>query len=868
MFDESQDWNSYFQSLSEDQETPIEGGPKKPPEPTDYASFFESLPEEPGSKPTPTFGERWESAKEMAKKAGKSGRVPIPTGPGVFAGGANPREIVEGLGRFAKSFGPDMFRMAKQTVEPFINPGKPLMEQGIARAAQDKAEAMGVEIPEQVKPDSLAPIKNVLGFGRFWPETMAKFIKDPVGTFNKEPGSVLALAAGGSGKAIGKWIKKATTVDALTTTDLNAAFKETVARNSGKGVPPELTKAFKTLETPPVTEPVTPQEVVPENVSAPPIPDTAGVIPKEQMPVIPGPGEIKGLGIEFVDDAGRPISRAEAFRGRQAKIEPSVEEPGKMEAVISPLPPIDDHVAIVQNAIKEAFPIRRGQEALYHAEMQKRTAGVAEAGKIPGEAGFYAKLGELKGPLPKAEFESIRGKISQENIDGLFNMIQSHPELSTLDKVSAGEGLAKLFGEFGGGVPQPKQLVMLEKVFGPEFVKTVSDKTPLLTKWKSIGLEIANIPRAFMASADLSFGLRQGVVMAATHPAIFWKNFPKQIKYFVKEKWLRESNAEISGRPTFELANESGVSLTNMGKEMVGREEPFQSQLAERIPILGQLVKMSNRAYSGFANRLRMDVFDYLVKRAENAGRDPWKDKTLAQDIATVVNTGTGRGSLGKFERAGPALNAFFFSPKLMASRLQMMNPAYYIKLDKFARVEALKQLVSTAGAGLTILGLAKMAGVEVGTDIRSADFGKIKIGNTRFDIGGGFLQYLRLAGQLWTGKVVSSTTGKVSTLGEGYKPRTRLDILMSAIQYKEAPIFSFATSLLKGQEAFGGEFNLGSEVGKRFVPMIIQDMVDVYKDDPSILPLSALGIFGVGLQTYSPSSYRKRHGQRTSLQW
>ena len=821
MFDEPQDWNSYFRSLSEDQEIPVVGGPKKPLGPNNYASFFESLPEEPGHQIT-----RRERAKEMVELATGAGRIPSTnivkdlikkyTDPEYTARvdtAEHFKKTVSNLAKSAKGLVPGLVTLADKTVGAISRPGHDIMERGMEQAAAQKAKEMGVESQVVRAGGALEPLKNMADLAFWAPKLIADVINDPIGTVENRSLDLVMLAAGG---ALHKGIRGA---------------REVVAPKQ-------------------------------------PIPDVAGVIPKEQMPVIPGPGEVKGLGIEFVDDAGRPISRAEAFRGKQTMVEPSIEEPGKMKIVMTPTPPVNDHVAIVQNAIKEAFPIRRGQEALYHAEMQKRTASVAEAGKIPGEAGFYAKLGELKGPLPKAEFESIRGKISQENIDGLFNMIQSHPELSTLDKVSAGEGLAKLFGEFGGGVPQPKQLVMLEKVFGPEFVKTVSDKTPLLTKWKSIGLEIANIPRAFMASADLSFGLRQGVVMAATHPAIFWKNFPKQIKYFVKEKWLRESNAEISGRPTFELANESGVSLTNMGKEMVGREEPFQSQLAERIPILGQLVKMSNRAYSGFANRLRMDVFDYLVKRAENAGRDPWKDKTLAQDIATVVNTGTGRGSLGKFERAGPALNAFFFSPKLMASRLQMMNPAYYIKLDKFARVEALKQLVSTAGAGLTILGLAKMAGVEVGTDIRSADFGKIKVGNTRFDIGGGFLQYLRLAGQLWTGKVVSSTTGKVSTLGEGYKPRTRLDILMSAIQYKEAPIFSFATSLLKGQEAFGGEFNLGSEVGKRFVPMIIQDMVDVYKDDPSILPLSALGIFGVGLQTYSPSSYRKRHGQRTSLQW
>jgi hypothetical protein len=923
MFDDPQDWNKYFQSLSEGQETPTEGGLKKPEEqlsePTDYTSFYESLPEEPGHQTT-----KWETAKEMAKLAGESGRAPIPTGSGVFAGGADLGDIIKNIGGGLKSLGPDMLKLAKPFVEPIFNPGKPIMEQGMAQAAKDKAKAMGVEMPEQVKSRPLDMVKNALGLVRFWPETMAKFIKDPVGTFNKEPVSVLALAAGGSGKAIGKWIKKVTSIDALTTADVNAAFKETIAGNPKLGVPPELTEAFKNLEVLPVTEPTTP-----------PIPDTAGVIPREQIPttgksalirymeeqrvkgysekelareegtvrdrakfanmspdeyvikqltpiekgiapVAPptplktGPGEVKGLGIEFVNDKGEPISRAEAFRGRQARVEPSIEEPGKMKIVMTPAPPVNDHIAIVQNAIKEAFPVRREQGALYRAEMQKRVAGVAEAGKkIPGEAGFYAKLGELKGPLPKAEFESIRGKISQENIDGLFNMIQSHPELSTLDKVSAGEGLSKLFGEFGGGVPQPKQLAMLEKVFGPEFVKTVSDKTPFFKKMKSLGIEIANIPRAFMASTDLSFGLRQGVVLAATHPAIFWKNFPKQFKWFVSEKAFNASNAEIASRPTFDLMNEAGLSLTNMGKQMIGREEPFQSPLAEKIPIAGSIVKASNRAYSGFANKLRADTFDYLVKRAETSGRDPHTDIGLAKDIATVVNTGSGRGSLGKWERAGPALNAFFFSPKLMASRLQMLNPVYYIKLDKLARVEALRQLVSTAGAGVTIMGLAKMAGAEVGTDWRSADFGKIKIGNTRLDIGGGFLQYFRTFGQLWTKQVVSSTTGKVTTLGEGYKPMNRLDIAMNAIQYKEAPVVSFATSWLKGQGAFGGAgFDLKSEIAKRFVPLVIQDLIDVYKDDPSVLPISALGIFGVGLQTYSPSSYTKRHGTRKSLQW
>jgi len=123
----------------------------------------------------------------------------------------------------------------------------------------------------------------------------------------------------------------------------------------------------------------------------------------------------------------------------------------------------------------------------------------------------------------------------------------------------------------------------------------------------------------------------------------------------------------------------------------------------------------------------------------------------------------------------------------------------------------------------------------------------------------------LRLGGQLWTGEIVSSTTGKTTKVGEGYKPITRFDLLMRHLEYKQAPIVSFATSLLKGQESFGGEFKLTDEVIKRLTPIIIQDMIDVYKSDPSLLPVSALGIFGIGLQTYDSNAYRKK-GQRTSL--
>lgn len=155
-------------------------------------------------------------------------------------------------------------------------------------------------------------------------------------------------------------------------------------------------------------------------------------------------------------------------------------------------------------------------------------------------------------------------------------------------------------------------------------------------------------------------------------------------------------------------------------------------------------------------------------------------------------------------------------------------------------------------GAGATaILGMAKMSGLaDVESDPRSSDFAKIKIGKTRVDILGGFQQYLRAAAQLATGQVKNSK-GKIITLGKGYKPETRKDVITNFFENKESPVFSFVDTLLKGQDFSGKPVNIPKEVIDRFTPMVLQDLYDIYKTDPSLLPVGLAGFFGAGVQTY-----------------
>lgn len=517
-----------------------------------------------------------------------------------------------------------------------------------------------------------------------------------------------------------------------------------------------------------------------------------------------------------------------------------------MPSEINPIKKIID-------AIKKAKDIRGKQETLYTQARAGKLAKMTAVGEeVSGQKGYYARLGALKGELPKVEFESIVKELKQEDIDALFDMIKTSPHLSEWDKLPAFEGLENLLGQTGGRVPTENQIKFLHKVFGKEFTDVLLEKRPLFAKMKEAGLQIANIPRTLMASFfDLSFGFRQGAFFAPRYRKDFFSSFKKQFKWFASEDAFKETMLNVSKNPNYDLAIESGVSFTEMDSLITQREERYASQWAEKIPLIGKGVRMTSRAYTGFANKLRMDVFSRLVQDAESLGFNPREDMDLSKAIAKFVNNGSGRGSIGNFERSATALNAFFFSPRLMASRLSLLNPVYYVNQNPFVRKEALKSLLTFLGAGITILTLSKLMGAEVGTDPRSSDFGKIKIGDTRIDIWGGFQQYIRMAGQLISGKYVSSTTGKVITLGEGYKPLTRLDILMRQIESKEAPVFSFLTDILKGQDWQGKPINIPKEIGLRFVPMVVGDLYDIIKDNPEALPAALLVPFGVGVQTY-----------------
>lgn len=404
-----------------------------------------------------------------------------------------------------------------------------------------------------------------------------------------------------------------------------------------------------------------------------------------------------------------------------------------------------------------------------------------------------------------------------------------------------------------------------------EIYQTVNDSIP--ATFGSVAADVASAPKSLMASYDLSGSIRQGGVLGARFRTEAKNAFQKQVKYFKNSEAYEKGMSAIRHDPLYETARKAGIDLTGVS----GSEEAFVSQLPEKIPLLGKGISASNRAYAGGLTELRFNSFKHILNdlAAEGIDADTLGEETL-KSIGKFINTASGRGSGsvgGTFEKMAPALNRTLFSPRLWKSRLDMLNPVYYYKLDPIARKYALESAGSFAAIAGTILGLASIAGAEVETDARSSDFLKIKAGDTRYDILGGFQQNLVFAWRELSGEKKSSVTGEIADLKSGdFGKANRLSILSDLVENKANPVISTAGDILKGTDKQGNPLFIPSAVAQLGIPLNVQE---TYSTGKEAGPLAALfgaavpGTVGIGVQTYKEkpkTSKRKKTGRFEEL--
>lgn len=360
---------------------------------------------------------------------------------------------------------------------------------------------------------------------------------------------------------------------------------------------------------------------------------------------------------------------------------------------------------------------------------------------------------------------------------------------------------------------------------------------------------IAGVPRAAMTSFDLSAPLNQGWGMVSRKN--FYKSFASMFKYVVSKKAFRDLQAETITNPFYPQAKKAGLRLTDLGGKLELREEAFMTTLLDRIPG----VSASQRAYTGFLNKLRMDSFTDLVKKAEVAGEDVSLGSKALEDLAKVVNNFTGGARVGKLEQATPILNATFFSPRKIASTLQMMNPVNYVdpKISKTARLEATRNMIGSLAMSAGVIALySLLTGKKQEADPTSSDFGKIRSEDTRLDVSGGNANYVGLLARLVTQKIKGGS-GISRELGTKYGETSGFDLLAQFLRYKLSPNASFLVDAVARSNAIGEKKTITESAIDRFKPMFANSVVELLQSDTDDkFGLALASLFGAGVNTYS----------------
>lgn len=360
--------------------------------------------------------------------------------------------------------------------------------------------------------------------------------------------------------------------------------------------------------------------------------------------------------------------------------------------------------------------------------------------------------------------------------------------------------------------------------------------------------------KSLSASLDNSSIFRQGWKTLITNPNVWRKNAAKTFLDISKtiggKNTLREVNADIISRPNYDRMVKAKLAIKNP-------EEAFPESLAEKVPALGRLYKASEAAYTGFVYKTRADVFDKYLQMAEKAGVDI-NDKKQLEAIGKLVNSLTGRGNLGKLEPVGSTVNNVFFSPRFLKSNVDTLTAhSFDNNITPFARKEAAKNLIKIASATSGILALANAIHPgSVDFDPRSSDFGKIKIGNTRFDVTGGMGSLVTLAAREITGKSKSSTTGKITDLrNDDFGARDQLDVLYDFFRNKLSPAASATVNSITGKDTLGNKTTPLKEFGKTAIPIGIQNAYEQFKDPNAAAPLAAIIADGLGISANNYSA-------------
>lgn len=415
-------------------------------------------------------------------------------------------------------------------------------------------------------------------------------------------------------------------------------------------------------------------------------------------------------------------------------------------------------------------------------------------------------------------------------------------------------------------------LIRLKK--NKRMIKQLIRNAAPLTKWEKVAI-LGQEARTLMATGELSYTFRQNAVQMGAHP-LKTLGIPGKIKRVGKairgepittpaeaffpslraafsQQSADEINFHLENSPNGPIYETSKLSiLDNESPDDALRSEVFKGRYIERVPGLGSIIRASARHGVTFSNMNRtvnMDHFIHMYPNATRAELNAWAD---------WQNTSSGLGSLWHFAKASWALGQIFFSPKFSASRVQTPFKVFqYWKLPRVRNAIA-KDMLRFTATGMSVLATASLAlgpGVVEWWDPEDPDWGKIRIGNTRLDIWGGFQQPARILARILKG--ASARVG-LAEEGEGVD---FVDLFSRFAAFKVSPTITIPRELLSGKTAVGEKTSVVGTGVRHSIMLFLQDAYDAAQEEGPLMGggvLTATGL-GVGAATYRDSDTAAR---------
>ncbi len=511
--------------------------------------------------------------------------------------------------------------------------------------------------------------------------------------------------------------------------------------------------------------------------------------------------------------------------------------------------PVGQFQIAIDNALSESVRTFEMQDKLRAAEKAEKFGEMESIANQSTSADWRVQAkSALKGAYAKLDIKPLQEVIPIESFRRMDQELRTTDKLKRIDAINLGDAMQALYDK--GKVLRPFEIKLARKMWGDRLADTLGDLAEASKGGKISIVDYISIPKAVMASSDISRTLRQNILMARK-PVLWAKALGRDVELMVKDARHARTIENMAIRENSDLIQKSNIRINKWGEQATARtgSERFPSKLARQVPFIAR----SERAYVVGGNMIRMNYLREIAQQREGTvtTEKQWKD------IGHVLNIITGEGDAKLLGDLAPILNAIFFAPRLLESRIRAFTDLLNPNLSWAARKILAQHIAAFVALNSAILAsMSLVPGVNVERDYRSTDFGKIKIGNTRIDFWGGYLPLARLMTRLSSGETKSSS-GRVV-------PIEARETITSFLQSKLGPMPAYVIDLLKGETFVGDGVSLEADsvveqFYQRFTPLFFQDMIDAVRYnglDVGSVASGALAFFGASVVSYPKSKF------------